>query len=217
MKKYLLVVVLLIASLHSAIAQTVSTAVVEYNGLKYPAYVKEMEVGTDQVEAAVKEYFASKGAKERSHKGYTTYRNVRLAKGGTNELQDAFVRVERAGKRNEDKSRLIVILTKPGAISEDKPSKAQKEVGSGVVLVAGGSVIFDELNPGISNQLYLFEIGKLEKELKELESDMDKLERSREKLEKELENTRNDIGGKQEEVAKIKAMLEVKRKAGPVM
>lgn len=217
MKKSLLVTMLLIACMHIANAQTVSTAVVEYNGLKYPAYVKEMEVGTDQVEAAVKEYFELKGAKERSHKGYSIYRNVRIANGGSNEIQDAFVRVERTGKRNEDKSRLIVILTKPGAISEDKPSKALKEIGSGVVLVAGGSVIFDELNPGINNQQYLYELGKLEKELKELESDIDKLVRNREKLEKELEETKNDISSKQEAISKTKGIIEGKRKTGPVM
>ncbi len=217
MKKWFLIHVLLMTCLQFVNAQTVSTAVVEYNGLKYPAYIKEMEVGTDQVEAAVKEYFATKGARERTHKGYSIYRNVRLAKGGTNEVQDAFVRVERAGKRNEDKSRLIVILTKPGAISEDKPSKAQKEVGSGVVLVAGGSVIFDELNPGINNQQYLYELGKLEKELKDLEEDKNKLNKSREKLEKELDDVKKEISSREEAISNTKALLEAKREKGPAM
>ncbi len=206
----------------SVAAQTVATAIVEYNGLKYPAYVKDLEVGPEQVSKAVSEYFTGRGARAKEHRGYTIYRNVMLPNSSASELQDVLIRVERAGKKGEEKSKLIAIITKPGTISEDKPSKEQKSVGSGVVLAPGGVQFFEALNPGIATQAYLKDLAdqeaiiqKAEKKLKDLENDKSKLEKQLDRIKSELENTTKAIEEQAAELNKAKGVLENKKATTP--
>ncbi|MCU0375418.1 MAG: hypothetical protein MUF24_08930, partial [Chitinophagaceae bacterium] len=57
-------------------AQTVSTAVVEYNGMKYPAYVQTVDATPEVINTAITEFFATKGVKGKEHRGFTIFRNV---------------------------------------------------------------------------------------------------------------------------------------------
>jgi hypothetical protein len=222
MKACKLLVLSLLVSSTSLLAQTVNTAIVEYNGLKYPAYVKEVNTGVDQATQAVKDYFASRGARGKDHKGFIIYRNVMMPTGGGSELLDVFVRVERAGKKNEDKAQVMAILTKPGTISEEKPTKEQRAVGSGVVLAAGGHQFYEELTPAVNQQAFLkniadqeAEIKKAEKKLSEMESDKAKMEKQIEKLKSDIANLTKAIADQAAEVNRAKGVLETTKSMGP--
>lgn len=201
-------------------AQTVSTAVVEYNGLKYPAYVQTVDATPEVVNTALTEFFGTKGVKGKEHRGFTIFRNVPVGEG--KEPVDVFVRVERDGKKAEEKSKVIKIVTRPGAISEDKPTKEARALGSNVVLAASGAMLFESMTPHVSKHSYLrdltlqeFEIKRAEKKLTDLQSDKAKLEKQIEKLKAELETTNQAITDQTGEVSKLKSALDVKKATPP--
>ena len=201
-------------------AQTVSTAVVEYNGLKYPAYVQTVDATPEVVNTALTEFFATKGIKGKEHRGFTIFRNVPVGEG--NEPVDVFVRVERDGKKTEEKSKVIKIVTRPGAISEDKPSKEARALGSNVVLAASGAMLFESMSPHVTKHSYLrdlslqeVEVKRAEKKLADLQSDKAKLEKQLEKLKAELEATNQAITDQTGEVGKLKSALDVKKASPP--
>lgn len=220
--KVLKMMALLLISSSKLMAQTTNTAVVEYNGLKYPAYVKEVNTGVAQATTAVNDYFASRGTKGKEHKGFNIYRNVMMPTGGASEMMDVFVRIERAGKKNEDKAQILTIITKPGTISEEKPTKEQRSIGSGVVLAPGGNQFFEELTPNLTQQAFLkniadqeAELKKAEKKLSDMESDKVKMEKQIEKLKTDLANLIQAISNQAAEVNRAKGVLETTKQTGP--
>jgi hypothetical protein len=206
----------------SAFSQEFKTGEVEFNGVRYPAYVKEMDAATDQATNAVKELMGSKGATGKEFKGFLIYRKVVLPATGNYELHDLFVKVEPVGKKSNNRSKISMIITKPDAISEDKPSKESKNTLAPVALAAGGAVILEEVTPAVENQVYLrnvlnqeMEVQKAEKKLKELQDSQAKMQKQLTKLQEDIGNNQKAINNQVKQIEASKVELEKVKSAKP--
>ncbi len=203
-------------------AQAVKTEAITYNGVKYPAYTKIFDLPEDQTMNVVKATFADRGVKGTEKKGFLVYRSVVLPAMNNKELHDVFFTVEKEGKKSENKSKLFAIVTRPGAIPENKLSKDEKAAASGVVLAAGGYAIFDATSPHVENQSYLNavrkqedELGKAEKRLKDLQNYRLQLDKETTKLQEGIEQNQKDTEAQMKELERIKKELESIRKSTP--
>lgn len=203
-------------------AQQYKTEHVEFNGVKYPAYSKVVNVSEDQAIAAVREIFSSRGIQPKTMKGFLIYRNVVLPAIGNNDRNDLFIKVEREGKKNENQSKLYAIITRPGAISEDKPLKSEKGAASGVALAAGGAQLFEAVTPALENQEYLNSVleqeeavRKAEKKLKGLEEDSVRMNKQLTKLQEDLQKNSEERSKQVEELETAKRELEMRKNAKP--
>ncbi|HSK12702.1 MAG TPA: hypothetical protein VK907_05770 [Phnomibacter sp.] len=214
---------LLMLSTDHLLSQEFSTGKFEFNGITYPAYVKDVNASVDQSLAAVKELFASRGAPSpRVSRGILIYRRVSLPASGNLDLHDIFVKVDRLGKKNDNSSRINLIITRPGAISEEKPAKGVKTPPVGFALAGGGAAVFDALQPGLENQVYLQAVSdheaalkKAEKKLKDLQDDRSKMEKQLAKLQSDLEKNLKDTQDAIREVEQARGELERQRSAKP--
>jgi hypothetical protein len=195
--------------------QEFKTGHVEFNGARYPAYIKEMDASVDQAINAVKEIMTAKGAKGKEFKGFLIYREVVLPATGSYDVHDLFVKVDPIGKKANNRSKIHLIITKPGAISEDKPSKENRNSAVPVALAAGGVAILDEVTPAVENQVYLRnvlnqenEVKKAEKKLQDLQDDQAKLEKQLSKLQEDLKKNKSNIDTQIKQVEAAKAELQ---------
>lgn len=206
----------------SANAQDFKTEHVEFNGVKYPSYSKVVAVSEDQALAAVREIFSSRGVQPKTIKGFLVYRKVVLPATGNRDLHDLFVKVEREGKKNENTSKVYAIITRPDAISDDKPLKNEKGAAAGVALAAGGAQFFDAVTPALENQAYLQAVldqeeavKKAEKKLKSLEEDSVKLNKQLTKLQEDLQKNAEDRSKQAEDLEVAKRELEMRKNDKP--
>jgi DNA-binding FrmR family transcriptional regulator len=204
-------------------AQLFRTGEAEFNGIVYPAYIKEVEVSPNDAMDAIKEILANRNAgNPKNIKGWMVYRNVVLPSTGTYTPQDLFAKVERAGKKQEDKSRISLIITKPGVISDQKPPKGTKSVPVGFTLATGGSAIFEEATPAIENKAYLQAVlnqekavQKAEKKLSDLKLEEERLTKYMEKLQSDIENNKKDIESQIQAIENAKSDLQKVKEAKP--
>lgn len=206
----------------SAYSQAIKTETITYNGVKYPAYTKIFDLPEDQTLDVVKATFADRGVKGTEKKGFLVYRKVVLPAMHNKELHDVFFKVEREGKKSDNKSKLFAIVTRPGAIPEDKPGKDEKAAQSGVVLAAGGYAIFDATSPHVENQTYLNSISRqedevknAEKRLKDLQNNKMQMDKELAKLQQEIEKNQKDTEAQLKEVDRVRKELDVMKKATP--
>lgn len=203
-------------------AQEFKTEHVEFNGVKYPCYSKVVSVSEDQALAAVREIFSSRGMQPKTIKGFLVYRKVKLPSTGSNDLHDLFVKAERLGKKSENKSKVYAILTRPDAISDDKPLKNEKGAAAGVALAAGGSQFFEAVTPALENQAYLQAVleqedlvRKAENRLKGLQEDREKMNKQLTKLQEDLQKNTEESSKQSEYLEKVKKELELRKNAKP--
>lgn len=203
-------------------AQEFKTEHVEFNGVKYPAYSKRLNVSEEQALAAVREIFASRGIQPKTIKGYLVYRNVVLPSSGNNDRHDLFIKVEREGKKSESESKLYAIITRPGTIPDDKPLKSEKGAAAGVALAAVGPQFFDMVTPALENQAYLKAVldqeeavKKAEKKLKSLQEDSVKMNRQITKLQEDMLKNAEDLKKQAEDLETAKKELEFRKTAKP--
>jgi altronate dehydratase len=206
----------------SILAQEFKTGTVEFNGVKYPAYVKEVDASVDQANNAIKQIMDSRNAKAKNFKGFSIYRNIVLPNTGNNDRHDLFVHVEPVGKKVNNRSKISMIITKPDAIKEDKPSKEEKGKMAPVVLAAGGAYILTEVTPAIENQVYLKSIldqeelvKKTEKKMNDLREDSLKMEKQLLKLQTDKENNRTALETMVAELEAAQAELLRRKAAKP--
>jgi hypothetical protein len=224
MKKFTPVLFILLLSVFTPLlfAQQYKTGHVEFNGVKYPAYTKIVNVSEEQALAAVREIFSSRGIQPKTIKGFLVYRNVLLPSSGNNDRHDLFVKAEREGKKSENQSTLYAIITRPGVISDDKPMKSEKGAASGVALAAVGPQFFETVTPAIENQAYLKAlldqeeaVRKAEKKLRNLQDDSLKMSNQLIKLQQDILNNSDEIARQTEDLEKEKKELEERKKAKP--
>lgn len=219
----LLSLFLLVSTLLTAQETPFTTGKVNYNGVDYPAFTKVVAVSPERAITAVKEVFASRGVTAKTNKGFLVYRNVVLPATGNYEVHDLFVKVDREGRKADNKSKIYMIVTDPGKITDDKVSKAEKAaVGAGVALVPGGYKIFEDIAPAVENQAYLKTVldqeavvKQAEKKLKDLQDDQSKMEKQLSKLQQDIEKTRAEIVEQIKEVERARAALEAKKTGKP--
>jgi hypothetical protein len=203
-------------------SQAFKTEHVEFNGVKYPSYSKVVAVSEDQALAAVREIFSSRGVQPKTIKGFLVYRKVVLPATGNKDLHDLFVKVEREGKKNENTSKVYAIITRPDAISDDKPLKNEKGAAAGVALAAGGSQFFDAVTPALENQAYLQAVldqeeavRKAEKKLKSLEEDSVKMNKQLIRLQEDLQKNSEERSKQAEDLEAAKKELEMRKNDKP--
>lgn len=203
-------------------AQDFKTEHVEFNGVKYPSYSKVVAVSEDQALAAIREIFSSRGVQPKTIKGFLVYRKVVLPATGNKDLHDLFVKVEREGKKNEQTSKVYAIITRPDAISDDKPLKNEKGAAAGVALAAGGSQFFDAVTPALENQAYLQAVldqeeavRKAEKKLKSLEEDSVKMNKQLIRLQEDLQKNSEERSKQAEDLETAKKELEMRKNDKP--
>jgi hypothetical protein len=218
----MLIALLFTAFFPATHAQEFKTEHVEFNGVKYPSYSKVVAVSEDQALAAVREIFASRGVQPKTIKGFLVYRKVKLPATGSNDLHDLFVKAERMGKKSENTSKVYAIITRPDAISDDKPLKNEKGAAAGVALAAGGSQFFDAVTPALENQAYLQAVleqeeavRKAEKRLKSLEEDSIKMNNQLIKLQEDLQKNAEERSKQTEDLESAKKELEMRKNAKP--
>ena len=150
------------------------------------------------------------------------YRNVVLPSTGTLTPPDLFVKVDRVGKKNEDKSKISLIITKPGVISDQKPPKGTESVPVGFALAPGGAAVFEEATPAIENKAYLQAVlnqekalQKAEKKLNDLKLEEERLIKYMEKLQADAEKNKKDIKLQIQSVENAKSDLQKVKDAKP--
>jgi hypothetical protein len=204
-------------------AQQVNTGKVKYDGIEYPAYFKVVDVSPDRAETAIKDFFAAKGVRPKSNKGFLVYKNVVLPGSDDYNMRDLYVKIDQEGKKADNRSKVYMIITKPDAISDEKLSKTEKTAASGnVVLLAGGNRLFEEVTPAIDTQAYLKSVldqegmvKKAEKKLRELEDNKARMEKQLTQLQEDMEKNRELLEKQVEEVEMAKAELESRKLAKP--
>lgn len=195
-------------------AQDLKTGTVEFLGTKYPAYIKEVDASVEHTDRAIKEIMDARNAKSKNYKGFNIYRNITLPASGSHERQDLFIHTEAVGKKTNNRTKISLIITRPGAIQEDKLTKEEREKMEPVVLAAGGAAIFAELTPAVENQVYLQSIldqeglvKKAEKKLEDLRADSVKLEKQLLKIQTDKENNKVAVETQVAELEAAKAEL----------
>lgn len=203
-------------------AQEFKTEHVEFNGVKYPSYTKVVAVSEEQALAAIREIFASRGIQPKTVKGFLVYRKVKLPSMGNNDLHDLFVKAERQGKKSDNSSKVYAIITRPDAISDDKPLKNERGAAAGVALAAGGAQFFEAVTPALENQAYLQAVleqeeavKRAEKKLKSLEEDSIRMNRQLIKLQEDLQKNSEDRAKQTGELETARKELEMRKSAKP--
>lgn len=204
------------------LAQEFKTGTVEFNGVKYPAYIKEVDASVDQANSAIKQIMDARNAKGKNFRGFTIYRNIILPATGDNDRHDLFVQVEPIGKKANNRSKISMIITKPDAISEEKPPKEERGKTAPVVLAAGGATLLNEVTPAIENQVYLKSVldqeelvKKAQKKLEDLREDSVKMEKQLLKLQTDKETNRVALETQAAELEAAKAELLRKKGVKP--
>lgn len=218
----LLFICVLTGFFQPAAAQEFKTEHVEFNGVKYPAYSKLVNVSEDQALAAIREIFSSRGVQPKTIKGFLVYRKVVLPSTGNKDLHDLFVKVDREGKKAENTSKVYAIITRPDAISDDKPLKNEKGAAAGVALAAGGAQFFEAVTPALENQAYLQAVldqeetvRKAEKRLKGLQEDSVKMSKQLTKLQEDLQKNAEERSKQTEDLETARKELEMRKNAKP--
>jgi hypothetical protein len=172
---------------------TLSKGKVEYDGNTYACDVIAFDASPDVVEGAIKSMMSNRGHKYSTKKGFIVYRNVLLLRTNMKEPVDVFASIEPKSKNEKNKTKVSLIITKPGAIPDKKiDSKTAEEVTTMGFASAGGTIFTDmETEVSLSahqNDIALQElsVSKATKELKYLEKDANDLQKKLEKLQNDI-------------------------------
>jgi hypothetical protein len=166
---------------------------VEYDGNMYACDVITFDAAPDVVEGAIKSLMSNRGHKYSTRKGFIVYRNVLLLHSNMKEPVDVFASIEPKSKSEKNKTKVSLLITKPGAIPDKKiDSKTAEEVTTLGIASAGGT-IFSDMEKEVSlgaheNDIALQElsVSKATKELKYLEKDANDLQKRLEKLQNDI-------------------------------
>lgn len=222
MKKLLFGLLLLAGS--SVGAQGIRNDNIEFNGQKYPCYVYEYQSKGDMVEDAIKEKMQKAGNKPtKGPKGWLVYRNVLIPGNAEAGMKDVFVKVDDNSKKEDVKSKVYLIATKPGEIPEEKLSKADRDnTTEGIILAAGGAAFLTTMDENVGEKQFSSNLkaqeGLVEKEdqklknLKDKQNDLEKkLKDLQEDMSKNLQEQEKQAGFVEREKAKLE---EMKAKVG---
>jgi hypothetical protein len=156
MKNLMMTLALLTGVFATAQIKQVGQDIVEYNGQKYPCHVYEYPSAANLVEDAIKEKMLSAGNKtDKGAKNWLVYKNVLLPGHTEGGLYDVYIKVEERGKKDNVKSTVYVIATKPNEISDEKVSKADRSsTAVNIGLAAGGAAFLSGLDEQVGNKQF---------------------------------------------------------------
>lgn len=213
--KYIFTLIVFLLITGFAFAQAPMKTTAEYNGQKYPCYITEYNLPTNETENVIKNKLRSEGYNSGKSKGYLIYRNVKLKDLDPDEAQDILFKIERKSRKEKDKSLVTMITAKAGLIPEDKV-KGAKMVAD--IEPSPNSIDFiNSFQSGIDQQSYNLAVAtqedvvaKAEKKLKNLQDAQVKLEKKIKDYQSDLEVNKKDQQTQTDEIAKQKALLEEK-------
>lgn len=201
-----------------------SRGTIKYNGVEYPCYERSFTSSVEVVETAINEKMKARGFKGDSKKGFKVYRNISVPEFNNGDKVDVFTKVEPEGKKGEARAKLLMIVTKPGEVTDDKPSKdAATAAGVGVGLVAVSSGFHDEMHESVTAGHHNAELKTMQEELRkqernlaDLQSERKILEKRLEKAQKDLDDNAKEINSKKDELEKQRKLVEAKAAAAPL-
>jgi hypothetical protein len=222
MKNFAIVLALLAAPILSqaqAPNQTkkaVRNDAVSFNGQKYPCFVYEYGSPADLVEQAIKETMLKAGYKpSKGPRNWLVYKTISLPSHGISEPTDLYIKVEENGKRDNLRSDVYVISTKPGLVSDEKPTKANAgSAAVGVVLAAGGAAFLTGLDTQVDEKQFDANLKTQSALATKEESRLENLKSEQRRLENRIKDLQDELADnlKQQELqmnvlAKEKAKL----------
>lgn len=216
---YFLVLTFFISAL--AFAQQPMPTTVEYNGQKYPAHLVSFNLPPDETEKVIKDRMKSLGYNPEKGKGAIVYRNVKLNELDLDQNQDVIFNVERKGRKEKDQSVVTMIAAKAGEIPTEKV-KGAKIVAQ--VTTPSNSVSFlNGFQSGINLAAFNLEVEKLTDNVAKAEKTQEGLQKDQSKLEKKIKDLQDDLtvnkkdqDKQTEEIARLRKLLEDKKKSPPV-
>lgn len=158
---------------------------VTYQKTQQAATVLELPYAPDLVEDLIKDYMGKKGYKGSGSRGYTVYRNVRLAD-DAKDINDLHVRVERKS-RNEKGVSVVTVLTV--APNEDPAKRLVKDT----LAVEKTQGFLDRMVPALAAGELEDRIRTQGKDTKKAESKLTDLRDDQVSLERKIRDAQNDL------------------------
>lgn len=193
---------------------------VEYNKTMQKCQVLEFNYPAKDLEKATQDYVSKMGGKIKSAgKGWNVAKGVRLHR-SNDRFYDLYYKIDGTGKGDRAQSKMSIIVSEPG---ENLVAAADQTVARGAVAASAGAAAFFsemgstvgeyDLNKKIAAQED--EIRKAQKKYDNLVLDAKNLETKRTKLEKDIADNKSAQAQQQQEVDRLKALLEqIKSKKG---
>jgi len=184
---------------------------VEFQKTQQPCTILEFNYPANDVEKGLEEYGKKSGGKFSTVKGWTVAKGARLENRG-NKYFDVYYKVEGKGKGDNAKSTVYMILAEPGENIIARPTNAEG-IAIGTAVVSGAVV------GGMGDQLGEYDLKKriaaqeddlkaAQKKYDNLVDDGKSLESKRQKLEKEITDNQNAQATQQQELERLKGLLE---------
>ena len=188
---------------------TIQPALIEFNGGMYNGNTADVNASADLVENLIKEKFRAQGVKSKDIKGFMVFRNVRIERIDSVNPVDAFFKVERKGKKDENKSMISLITTPLGQISDDK---LKSGVATATVSAAAATGVFlSGLTPEIDIKVFEKDVADQQEQVKKAEKKLKDLQEEQSSLEKKLKSLQDDLTVNKKDQENQMAELEKKR------
>ena len=174
------------------------------------AAIIELPYPTDEVEAAIKDYLARRGAKSEKAKGFHTFRGVKLYENDT-EVSDLHFKVERKSRRESNITVVYLLVGRPsenvglrGTTDHHKLDEAKLWLNRVVPVVDA-----HHLEVQINEQVEI--LKKADKKMQGLVEDSVSLTEKIKALQTKFDTNRIDQQKQVEEVARQREILEAMR------
>ncbi len=187
----------------------IQPALIEFNGGMYNGNTVDINAAADMVEDVIKEKFKAQGIKPKEIKGFLVFRNARIEKIDPVNPVDAFLKVERKGKRDDNMSTISFITTPVGQISDDN---LKSGLATATVTAASATGIFlSDLSPDIDNKVFEKNVADQQEQVKKAERKLKDLQDDQASMEKKIRNLQDDLESNRKDQEKQAAELEKKR------
>lgn len=188
-------------------------AVIEFNGGKYNGYVMEFNAPPDIVEEEVKTHFKPQKVKPKKVNDYMVYRNVVLPQVDAEKKMDAFIKVEKKSKKEENRTVAYLIVTNAGEIPDKKVKSDDTAMAIGVTAVAGSAVVLRGLTPNVEQKNYEKNMAAQQSALKKEEDKLAGLKKDQADMEKKIKQLQSDLEKNAKEQTKQTAAVNKAKNA----
>jgi hypothetical protein len=184
---------------------------VEYQKTQQPCTILEFNYPSRDMDKAMEEYARKAGGRMGSSKGWNIAKGVKLDNRG-GDFYDVYYKVEGKGKNEKATCTVYMIFAEPGENIVARPTNSSgvaiTSVAASAAFLGGlGSHVGDfDMTKKLSEQEDL--IKKAERKYNGLVDDGKNLEGKRTKLEKDIQDNANAQAEAQQELEKLKGLLE---------
>lgn len=208
MRKYFLLVALVMATTFS-IAQTSSgPGTLDYNGVKYLCDKIEFNVPPDEAENVILDKMKSMGyTPERKS---LVFRNVVSNLLDPNQAYDLIFDVSRKSKKESDKSIVSLISAKAGEIPAGKVKRGEPvpTISNSV----NAPAFLASFNSSMVQKAFDLDVMSMTKELEKSQKSLDNLVKDQGKIEKKIQDYQADLKKNQKDQDDLRAMIDNQKK-----